>query len=391
MGTLSALLAAIPQPDVAGMARAQQHIDGLLKPPGSLGRLETLAVQLAGLPGLQGQLALAEKAIVVMCADHGVWHEGVTPSPQGVTAGLQGQLALAEKAIVVMCADHGVWHEGVTPSPQGVTAIHAGNMVRGNTGVCVLAAQAGARVQVVDVGIDADPLPGLINLKVARGSGNIARTAAMSRQQAETVLLASMQLTRQLAADGVKAFGVGELGMANTTPAAATISVLTGSDPDAVVGCGANLPLAQRGHKVAVVRQAIAHNQPNPADGLDVLAKVGGYDLVGMTGVILGAASCGLPVVLDGFLSYASALAACRMAPSAHPYLIPSHLSAEKGAQIALDALGLRPYLDMDMRLGEGSGAALAMHLLDAASVMYNQMGTLAQSNIVLPDSAPSS
>ncbi|HBX3998645.1 TPA: nicotinate-nucleotide--dimethylbenzimidazole phosphoribosyltransferase, partial [Klebsiella pneumoniae subsp. pneumoniae] len=142
METLSALLATIPQPDVAGMARAQQHIDGLLKPPGSLGRLETLAVQLAGLPGLQGQLALAEKAIVVMCADHGVWHEGVTPSP------------------------------------QGVTAIHAGNMVRGNTGVCVLAAQAGARVQVVDVGIDADPLPGLINLKVARGSGNIARTAA---------------------------------------------------------------------------------------------------------------------------------------------------------------------------------------------------------------------
>lgn len=142
METLSALLAAIPQPDVAGMARAQQHIDGLLKPPGSLGRLETLAVQLAGLHGLQGQLALAEKAIVVMCADHGVWHEGVTPSP------------------------------------QVVTAIHAGNMVRGNTGVCVLAAQAGARVQVVDVGIDADPLPGLINLKVARGSGNIARTAA---------------------------------------------------------------------------------------------------------------------------------------------------------------------------------------------------------------------
>ncbi|CAH5642720.1 nicotinate-nucleotide--dimethylbenzimidazole phosphoribosyltransferase [Klebsiella quasipneumoniae] len=355
MDTLSALLAAIPQPDVAGMARAQQHIDGLLKPPGSLGRLESLAVQLAGLPGLQGQLALSDKAIVVMCADHGVWHEGVTPSP------------------------------------QAVTAIHAGNMVRGNTGVCVLAAQAGVRVEVVDVGIDAEPLPGLINLKVARGSGNIARAAAMSRQQAETVLLASMRFTRQLAADGVKVFGVGELGMANTTPAAATISVLTGSDPDAVVGCGANLPLAQRGHKVAVVRQAIVYNQPNPADGLDVLAKVGGFDLVGMSGVILGAASCGLPVVLDGFLSYASALAACRMAPAAHPYLIPSHLSAEKGARIALDALGLRPYLDMDMRLGEGSGAALAMHLLDAASAMYHQMGTLAQSNIVLSDSAPTS
>ena len=179
--------------------------------------------------------------------------------------------------------------------------------------------------------------------------------------------------------------------MATAAPASATICVLTGSDPDTVVGLGAHLTLAQRGHKVAVVRQAIALTQPHPGEGLDVLAKVGGYDLVGMTGVILGAASCGLPVVLDGFLSYASALAACRMAPTAHPYLVPSHLSAEKGAQIALDALGLRPYLDMEMRLGEGSGAALAMHLLDAASAMYHQMGTLAQSNIVLPDSAPTS
>lgn len=235
------------------------------------------------------------------------------------------------------------------------------------------------------------PLPGLINLKVARGSGNIARTAAMSRQQAETVLLASMHPHPPARCRRGESLRRRRIGNGQYHPGRSDDQCPDGSDPDAVVGCGANLPLAQRGHKVAVVRQAIAHNQPNPADGLDVLAKVGGYDLVGMTGVILGAASCGLPVVLDGFLSYASALAACRMAPSAHPYLIPSHLSAEKGAQIALDALGLRPYLDMDMRLGEGSGAALAMHLLDAASVMYNQMGTLAQSNIVLPDSAPSS
>ena len=355
MQNLNTVLRAIPAPDADAMARAQQHIDGLLKPPGSLGRLEALAVQLAGMPGLGGQ-------------------------PQ-----------VAKKALLVMCADHGVWDEGVAISPKAVTAIQAANMTRGTTGVCVLAAQAGAKVHVIDVGIDSEPLPGVVNMRVARGCGNIARGPAMSREQGQELLLEVMRYTRALAQEGVTLFGVGELGMANTTPAAAIVSVLTGSDPDAVVGCGANLPLAQRGHKVAVVRQAIAHNQPNPADGLDVLAKVGGYDLVGMTGVILGAASCGLPVVLDGFLSYASALAACRMAPSAHPYLIPSHLSAEKGAQIALDALGLRPYLDMDMRLGEGSGAALAMHLLDAASVMYNQMGTLAQSNIVLPDSAPSS
>ncbi|HKS34166.1 MAG TPA: nicotinate-nucleotide--dimethylbenzimidazole phosphoribosyltransferase [Enterobacteriaceae bacterium] len=350
MQTLSSLLQAIPQPDDAAMTRAQQHIDGLLKPPGSLGRLEALAVQLAGMPGLKG-----------------------TPQVQ-------------EKAILVMCADHGVWHEGVAISPQVVTAIQAGNMVRGNTGVCVLARQAGAKVHIIDTGINADPLDGLVNMKVARGSGNIAREAAMTADQAQELLLETMRYTRELAAQGVTLFGVGELGMANTTPAAAVVSVLTESDPQEVVGIGANLPASQLGHKSEVVRRAIALNQPDPQDGLDVLTKVGGFDLLGMTGVMLGAASCGLPVVLDGFLSYASALAACRIAPGVRPYLIPSHLSAEKGARIALASLDLEPYLNMEMRLGEGSGAALAMQLVDAACAIYNEMGTLAESNIVLPE-----
>lgn len=350
MQTLSSLLSLIPTPDPTAMARAQQHIDGLLKPPGSLGRLETLAIQLAGMPGLNGALQLDNKAIIVMCADHGVWQEGVTISP------------------------------------QVITAIQAANMVQQNTGVCVLAAQAGAKVHVIDVGIDADPIPGLVDMKVARGSRNIAQTAAMSRQQAQDLLLSTVRYTRELAAQGVRLFGVGELGMANTTPAAAVVSVLTGSDPESVVGIGANLPLSQRPKKVEVVRQAIATNQPDPTDGLDVLAKVGGFDLLGMTGVILGAASCGLPVVLDGFLSCASALAACQIAPAVQPYLIPSHLSAEQGAQIALRHLALTPYLNMDMRLGEGSGAALAMHLVQAACTMYNNMGSLADSNIVLPE-----
>ncbi|QIP24328.1 nicotinate-nucleotide--dimethylbenzimidazole phosphoribosyltransferase [Klebsiella aerogenes] len=350
MNTITEWLAAIPRPDESAMSRAREHIDGLLKPPGSLGRLETLAVQLGGMPGLQGGLHFARKTIVVMCADHGVWHEGVTVSP------------------------------------QAVTAIQAANMTRKNTGVCVLAAQAGADVQVVDIGIDAEPIPGLVNMKVARGSGNIACTAAMSREQAEALLLASMRYTRQLAEQGVRLFGVGELGMANTTPAAAVVSVLTGHDAGDVVGIGANLPLSQLAHKVEVVRRAIAVNQPSAGDGLDVLAKVGGFDLLGMAGVMLGAASCGLPVILDGFLSYASALAACRIAPQLHPYLIPSHLSAEKGASIALEHLQLQPYLEMGMRLGEGSGAALAMHLVEAAGAMFNNMGTLAESNIVLPE-----
>lgn len=349
MQTLASLLAAIPDVDNAAMAQAQQHIDGLLKPTGSLGRLESLAVQLAGMPGLRG-------------------------TPQ-----------VAKKAILVMCADHGVWHEGVAVSPQIVTAIQAANMTRHNTGVCVMAAQVGADVHVMDVGIDADPIPGLIDMKVARSSGNIAQGPAMSAEQAQSVLMSTINCTRQLAEQGVTLFGVGELGMANTTPAAAMVSVLTDSEPEAVVGVGANLPQTQLGHKVEVVRRAIAVNQPNADDGLDVLTKVGGYDLLGMTGVMLGAASCGLPVVLDGFLSYASALAACRIAPGVKPYLIPSHFSAEKGARIALAHLELEPYLHMEMRLGEGSGAAMAMHIVESACVMYNRMGTLAGSNIVLP------
>lgn len=331
------------------MAGARRHIDGLLKPPGSLGRLEALAVQLAGMPGLNG-----------------VPH-------------------VDKKAILVMCADHGVWDEGVAISPKAVTAIQAENMTRGTTGVCVLAAQAGAKVHVIDVGIDAEPVPGVVNMRVERGCGNIASGPAMSRTQAAELLLEVIRYTRKLAESGVTLFGVGELGMANTTPAAAIVSVLSGSDAEEVVGIGANLPLAKVGNKVAVVRRAIAVNRPDPHDGIDVLAKIGGFDLVGMAGVMLGAASCGLPVLLDGFLSYSAALAACRLAPEIKPYLIPSHYSAEKGARIALAHLEMEPYLNMGMRLGEGSGAALAMPIVEAACAMYRDMGQLAASNIVLP------
>ncbi|VUS84129.1 nicotinate-nucleotide--dimethylbenzimidazole phosphoribosyltransferase [Klebsiella spallanzanii] len=351
MQSLTSLLGAIPALDENAMARAQLHIDGLLKPPGSLGRLEDLAVQLAGMPGLEGV-------------------------PQ-----------VKKKALLVMCADHGVWDEGVAISPKVVTAIQAANMTLGKTGVCVLAAQAGAEMHVIDVGIDAELIPGVINMRVARGCGNIAVGPAMSRGQAEELLLEVIRYTRGLAEDGVTLFGVGELGMANTTPAAAIVSVLTGSDAQEVVGIGANLPLTKVGNKVEVVRRAIAVNQPDANDGLDVLAKVGGFDLLGMAGVMLGAASCGLPVLLDGFLSYAAALAACRIAPEVKPYLIPSHYSAEKGARTALMHLELDPYLNMGMRLGEGSGAALAMPIVEAACAMYHDMGMLAASNIVLPNS----
>lgn len=350
MQTLSSLIDMIVPLDAVAQQQATARINGLLKPPGSLGRLEQLATQLAGMRGFQGMVA-------------------------------------ARKQIIVMAADHGVYEEGVAVSPREVTVIQALNMVKGNTGVCVLAANAEAEVKVVDVGIDSEPLPGLINMKVGRGSGNIAREAAMTRPQAEALLLACAQLTLEQATLGVQLFGVGELGMANTTPAAALVSVFTGSDPQDVVGIGANFPSDRLHHKVDVVRRAIAVNQPDADDALDVLAKLGGYDLVGMAGVMLGAAAAGLPVVLDGFLSYASALAACGIAPQARDYLLPSHFSAEKGAAIALNHLQLAPYLHLDMRLGEGSGAAIAMHIVDAACAMYNEMGLLADSNINIPGS----
>lgn len=247
MQTLSSILRTIAPLDSKAMARATTRLDGLLKPQGSLGRLEQLAIQLAGMRGLYG-------------------HQ------------------VDRKQIIVMAADHGVYDEGVAISPRVVTMVQALNMVRGVTGVCVLAANAGAEVKIVDVGIDSDTLPGVIDMKVARGSGNIARGAAMTRQQAEDLLIASATLTLQQAAGGVKVFGVGELGMANTTPAAAMVSVFTDSDPELAVGIGANFPSEQLHHKVAVVRRAIETNQPDASDGIDVLAKVGGFDLVGMTG-----------------------------------------------------------------------------------------------------------
>lgn len=349
MHTLQQVIDAIRPLDAGAMAAAQRRLDGLLKPPGSLGRLEQLAIQLAGIMG-------------------------------------DRPLAFEHRQIMVMIADHGVYDEGVAISPRIVTVIQAQNMVKGITGVCVLAANAGAQVTAVDMGIDScRPLPGLVNRRMGRGCANIAVGPAMTRAEAEKVLETGAALVSERAAQGASLFGVGELGMANTTPAAALVSVLAGVPAADVVGRGANLPVELLQHKTDVVERAIAVNRPDPRDGVDTLAKVGGYDLGGMAGVMLGAAAEGLPVILDGFLSYAAALVACRIAPQTRAYLIPSHLSAEKGAKIALAQLDLRPYLDMEMRLGEGSGAALAMHLVDAACAMYNNMGTLSASEIVLP------
>lgn len=351
MQTLEQLTQSIQPLDQKAMQQAKTRIDGLLKPIGSLGRLETLAVQMAGI------------------------YRSTT-------------LKTGRKEIIVMAADHGVFDEGIAVTPKEVTAIQAYNMTKGRglTGVCALAHAAGVDVNIVDVGIDCDPIPGVLNMKVARGCGNIAKTAAMSREQCESLLLSTAKLAMNRVKDGITVLGVGELGIGNTTPAAAMVSVITGAKPEQSVGLGANYPSDKLHHKVAIVEQAIAVNQPDPEDGVDILAKVGGFDLVGMTGTMLGGAAAGVPIVLDGFLSYACALVACKICPAVWHYLIPSHLSAEKGSQIALAHMDLKPFLQLEMRLGEGSGAAIAMQILDAAASMYNRMGLLVDDNLSLPN-----
>lgn len=347
MASLENIIRQIVAPDAVAEQRAAQRLDSLVKPVGSLGRLEQLAIQLAGIRG-------------------------------------NYRLNFPSKEVLVMAADHGVWNEGVTPSPQAVTAIQALNIIQGKAGISVLARAAGAQVTLVDCGIIGADIPGALSHKIGQGTGNIATGPAMSREQAEALLVWSAERVIAKAEGGLSLLAIGELGMANTTPAAAMLAVLTGATPAQTVGLGANLPPERLAHKISVVEKAIAVNRPNPQDALDVMAKVGGFELVAMAGAMIGASAAGIPLVLDGFLSYSSALAACQMAPAVKPYLIPSHLSAEQGATLALKALGLQPYFDLNLRLGEGSGAALALPLIDAACAIHNEMATLAECQIVL-------
>ena len=349
MMSLVALAESILPVDDEVRTEAQHHVESLFKPVGSLGQLEQLACQLA--------------AIYRTTA----WQIG-------------------RKKIFVMGADHGVYDEDVAVSPREVTAIQAINTVKGETGVAALAFANRVAVEMVDVGIDSGVLPGVTNLKVARGSGNIAQGPAMAYDVAEKLIIDSALYVQEcIDREALKVIGIGELGVANTTPAAALVCVITRRDPIDVVGLGANLPSDRLEHKVSIVQQAIDVNFPNPTDPVDILAKVGGYDVAAMTGAILGAAAKQIPVVLDGFISYAAALLACQIVPSVWDYLIPSHRSAEKGAEMVLEQLQLSPFIDMELRLGEGSGAVLAMPFIDAAHAMYNRMGKMEDNGLELP------
>jgi nicotinate-nucleotide--dimethylbenzimidazole phosphoribosyltransferase len=348
MGLLSLeqMIESVKPLDGKAAAHAAAHLDQLTKPPGSLGKLEAMAIQLAGITGELAP-ALDKKAVVVMAGDHGVCEEGVSAFPSEVT----GQMVL--------------------------------NFLNGGAAVNVLARHSGAEVVCVDVGVQAElSHPGLISRKVRMGTRNMAREAAMTREEALRALQVGYELALELAGQGVSLFATGEMGIGNTTPSAAILSAFTGIEPGAVVGRGTGIDDARLRHKQAVVELALQVNAPDAEDPMDVLAKVGGLEIAGLTGLILGAAASRRPVVIDGFISTAAALTASRMAPLSPGYMIASHLSDEQGHLRMLEAVGLKPLITLDMRLGEGTGAVLCFHLVEAASKIMAEMATFASAGV---------
>jgi nicotinate-nucleotide--dimethylbenzimidazole phosphoribosyltransferase len=339
MQLLNETLKNITTLDKTSMDQAKLHIDHLFKPLGSLGRLEELAVQLAG----------------------------ITKNPFP---------SVHNKAIIVMSADHGVYEEGVAPDPQIITALQTPNFAKGLTGVCALAKQAHADVVIVDIGIATDiEEPKVIHKKIRYGTSNMAKGPAMTREEAIKSLEIGIEIVNNQIENGKNLIGTGEMGIGNTTPSTAIFSVIGNIDPEEIVGVGAGLPTEKLKHKAAIIKRAIEINQPNPKDGIDILSKVGGFEIGGMAGTMLGAAAKRIPVVVDGFISTAAALIAIAIEPKVKNFLIASHHTAERGGMIAMELLGLQPMFDMGLRLGEGTGAALAFNFIEASTFMVKEMG----------------
>jgi nicotinate-nucleotide--dimethylbenzimidazole phosphoribosyltransferase len=283
-----------------------------------------------------------------------------------------------------MGADHGVAAEGVSAYPQEVTRQMMLNFARGGAAINVLARQAGARIVVVDMGV-AEALPDEPAIRAHRigpGTQNLARGPAMTRSQATAAIEAGIALAGELVREGVTLLGIGEMGIANTTASSALAAVLTGATPETVTGRGTGIDDAALARKVAVIRRAIEVNRPDPSDPLDVLAKLGGFEIAGLAGVILGGAAAGVPIVVDGFICGAAALVATRLAPTATGYLVSAHRSMELGHRHILASLSLAPLLELDLRLGEGTGAALAMPLVDAALAILRDMATFSSAGV---------
>lgn len=329
------------------MSAAAERQSRLTKPAGSLGRLESLGVQLAGITGV-------------------------------------ARPRFARRTIVVAAADHGVAAEGVSAYPASVTAQMVLNFLAGGAAINVLADNAGARLMVVDAGVDAD-LPAHVRMrrfKLARATRNFLRQPAMWEGHARQIVAAGIRLMEELAGAGETLVALGEMGIGNTTAAAAIVAAALGVDPAAVTGRGTLIDDRQLARKIEVIREAIERHQPDPHDGLRLLETVGGYEIGFLTGCCLGAAAHRIPILLDGYISGAAALVAERLSPLLRGYLIASHRSVEPGHALLLEHLGLAPLLDLELRLGEGSGAALAMPLVVAAARLLDEMATFGEAGV---------
>lgn len=340
---LDALVREVLPLDRSAMTAAEEYQARLAKPPGSLGRLEEISIQLAGITG-------------------------------------HVHNALNKKQLLVFAADNGVVAEGVSSAPQSVTKQQTINLMRGKTGAAVLAKHFGCGLTVCDVGVNADIYEStVLNRKIAYGTQNICTGPAMTREQTLQAILTGAEIARTVDADVI---GVGEMGIGNTTTSSAVLAVLLGADVEAVTGRGGGITEESFRKKKAVIRTAIEVNRPNRDDVVDVLSKVGGFDLAAMCGAFLGAAAARRPAVIDGLISAAAALCAVRLCPNVRGYLVPSHASFEIGYRLAMEAMDLRPLFDLGMRLGEGSGCPLAFQVLDAACAVINDMATFDEAGI---------
>lgn len=348
MGKLSDTISRIKPINLEISKLARKRVDSLIKPKGSLGYLEDILVQLAGIQN--------------------------TMYPK-----------VDKKAVIVCAGDHKIIEEGVATSEKDITLIQAVNMTKGYTGVCALAKHANAQVVVVDVGIDNEvPECSIINKKVKYGADNFSKGPAMTREEAIESIEAGISVAEDLIKNGINLLATGEMGIGNTTPSSAIVSVIGGLDPSEVTGMGANLPQNKIKHKSDVIRKGIEINKPNKEDGLDVLSKVGGLEIGAMAGVMIAGAANGVPVVVDGFICTAAALIAITIEPKVKDYLFGSHCSLELGAQKATEILELTPVLNMNMRLGEGTGAVLMFNVIEAATFMNNEMLTFTESGFVV-------
>ena len=287
----------------------------------------------------------------------------------------------ARKGMYVFCGDHGVVEEGVTRFPQTVTRQMMRNFVEGGAAINVLCRRLQIRPVIVDIGVCGPVMPGVIDKKVAPGTRNFAQTAAMTREEAERALLAGRSLAEQASAD-YDIVGLGEMGIGNTTAAAALLSAFSGRPPGETAGPGAGLDPEGVRRKAGVVAKALALHKPNPRDGLGVLSAVGGFEMAGIAGFLMRAAELRLAVVLDGFPCCSAALVARAIHPGALDSAFFSHVSEEPGHRVLLEELGARPYLDLGMRLGEGTGAALTIGMIDAAVRLYREMATFGEAGI---------